>query len=59
MFDERPHRVRVVYEFVCSSRLSRDGSPVSVKSDFLSLWPRSDNMCRIVEVEDDGKYQVG
>ena len=37
MFDETPHRVRVVYEFICSSRLSRDGSQVSVNSDFLSL----------------------
>lgn len=59
MFDETPHRVRVVYEFVCSSRLSTDGSQVSVNSGFLSRRRRTDTWYRVVEVEDDGSYQVG
>lgn len=37
MFDDTPHRVRVIYEFVCSSRLSKDGSQVSVNSDVVQL----------------------
>ena len=59
MFDITPHKVRVVYEFVCSSRLSKDGSEMSVISYFLSLTSGTDKVYRIVEVQDDGKYQVG
>lgn len=58
MFEETPHRVKVVYEFICSSRLSREGSQVSVNSNFLSLRIRANKVYRIVEVQDDGKYQV-